>query len=80
MHHLRYIHMSEFRHRTTWISLIVGLAVAGVGMVLLRDAPDAKAAFVMVCFVLTIELRHFLDHRADRKREKARKVRAQTQS
>jgi hypothetical protein len=72
--------MNELGYRNTWISLIVGLAVAGVGMVLLRDVPDAKAAFVMVCFVLTIELRHFLDHRADRKREKTRKVRAQTQS
>jgi hypothetical protein len=71
--------MNELGYRTTWISLIVGLCIAGVGMVLLRDAPDVKAAFVMVCFVLTIELRHFLDHRADRKREEARKVRAQTQ-
>jgi hypothetical protein len=60
MHRLRYIDMNH-PFRNMWISLGVGVAVATVGMVLLRNADEARAAFMMFCIVFTISLRHFLD-------------------
>jgi hypothetical protein len=67
-------------YRNMWISLGVGLLVLAIGMVLLRHADEARAAFVMVCLILTVALRHVLDHRADRKRVGDRQVNPRVQN
>jgi uncharacterized membrane protein YfcA len=47
--------------RNAWITLAVGLAVAQVGIVLLRDDPEAKGAFLFVCLVFMLVLHVVLD-------------------
>jgi hypothetical protein len=62
--------MDDLGYRNMWISLGVGLTATGIGMVLLRHTGDARAAFGLLCMVLTIILRHVLDGRELRRREK----------
>jgi len=47
--------------RNAWIALAVGLVVAQVGIVLLRHDPEAKGAFLFVCFVSMLVLHVVLD-------------------
>lgn len=60
--------MNELGFRNSWISLAIGLSIGTVGLVILRDTEEAKAAFAMVILALTIALRHVLDGRELRRR------------
>lgn len=53
--------MDGISFRNTWISLGIGLSVASIGMVLLRDHDETRALFGLVCVILMIVLRHVLD-------------------
>lgn len=64
--------MDELGFRNMWISLGIGLTVGTIGMIILRYHDEARAAFGMVCLVLTIALRHVLDDRKLRQLEKNR--------
>ena len=61
--------MNDLSYRNIWISVGLVMPFAAVGLVLLRDAPEAKEVLGLLTVVIAVLLLHVLDRRELRRQE-----------